>query len=129
MPQQPFSVLVVDDELALRKVIRVSLAAVGFVVEEAGTGEEALGIVQRRSFDLVLLDINMPGIGGIETCQRVRGLSPQSGIIMVTVRDNEEDKVRALEAGADAYLTKPFCFRELVARMDAVLRRRDALKR
>ena len=128
MSQRQFKVLVVDDELALRKVIRASLAASGFVVEEAGTGNEALGLVQAHPFDLVLLDINMPGIGGIETCQRIRALAPQIGIVMVTVRDDEEDKVRALEAGADDYVTKPFRFRELVARMGAVLRRLDPQK-
>jgi two-component system KDP operon response regulator KdpE len=128
MSQQPFSILVVDDEPALRKVIRASLAAGGFRVEEVGTGREALGVVQTRSFDLVLLDINMPGIGGIETCERIRAFAPEIGIIMVTVRDDEEDKVRALEAGADDYVTKPFRFRELVARMRAVLRRMDPQK-
>ena len=128
MSQQPFSVLVVDDEPALRKVIRASLVAGGFLVEEVGTGKEALGVIQARPFDLVLLDINMPGIGGIETCERIRALAPQIGIIIVTVRDDEEDKVRALEAGADDYVTKPFRFRELVARMGAVLRRIDPPK-
>lgn len=120
---QPFSVLVVDDESALRKVIRTSLAASGFTVEEAGTGGEALNILQQRLFDIVLLDMNMPGIGGIEACRQIRALAPRIGIVMVTVRDAEEDKVRALEAGADDYVTKPFRFRELVARLGAVLRR------
>lgn len=123
MLPQPVSVLVVDDEPALRKVIRASLAASGFTVEEVGTGKEAVGVVQQRPFDLVLLDINMPGIGGIETCRRIRDLAPHTGIVMVTVRDAEEDKVLALEAGADDYVTKPFRFRELVARMGAVFRR------
>src|SRR5882762_4203477 len=118
-----YSVLVVDDEPALRKVIRSSLAASGFAVEEAGTGGEAVGAVQRRPFDLVLLDVNMPGMSGVEACRQIRALAPRTGIVMVTVRDSEEDKVRALEAGADDYVTKPFQFRELVARLRAVLRR------
>ncbi len=121
-PQQ-FSVLVVDDEPALRKVIRTSLAASGFTVEEAGTGAEALSILYQRLFDIVLLDMNMPGMGGIEACRQIRAFAPGIGIVMVTVRDSEEDKVRALEAGADDYVTKPFRFRELVARLGAVLRR------
>jgi two-component system KDP operon response regulator KdpE len=120
------SVLVVDDEPALRKVIRSSLAASGFTVEEAGTGAEALGFIQQRPFDLVLLDVNMPGMSGVETCRQIRALAPNTGIVMVTVRDAEEDKVRALDAGADDYVTKPFRFRELVARMGAVLRRTQA---
>jgi two-component system KDP operon response regulator KdpE len=121
--QQQFSVLVVDDEAALRKVIRSSLAASGFAVEEAGTGGDALNVVKKRPFDLILLDVNMPGISGIEACRQIRSLAPRTGIVMVTVRDAEEDKVRALEAGADDYVTKPFQFRELVARLRAVLRR------
>jgi two-component system KDP operon response regulator KdpE len=119
---------VVDDEPALRKVIRASLAARGFAVEEVSTGNAAVGILQAHPFDLVLLDINMPGLGGVETCQRIRALVPLIGIVMVTVRDDEEDKVRALEAGADDYVTKPFRLRELVARMGAVLRRMDPQK-
>jgi two-component system KDP operon response regulator KdpE len=123
MASPPFSVLVVDDEAALRKVIRASLAASGFSVEEAGTGSDALTVVQHRPFDLVLLDVNMPGLSGVETCRQIRARAPRTGIVMVTVRDAEEDKVRALEAGADDYVTKPFQFRELVARLKAVLRR------
>jgi two-component system KDP operon response regulator KdpE len=120
---QPFSVLVVDDEPALRKTIRASLAASGYSVEEAGTGGEAVGAIQQRAFDLVLLDVNMPGMSGVEACRQIRAYAPRMGIIMVTVRDAEEDKVRALEAGADDYVTKPFRFRELIARLGAVLRR------
>ncbi len=120
---QPFSVLVVDDEPALRKTIRASLAASGYTVEEAGTGGEAVGAIQQRTFDLVLLDVNMPGMSGVEACRQIRAYAPRMGIIMVTVRDAEEDKVRALEAGADDYVTKPFRFRELIARLGAVLRR------
>lgn len=120
---QPFSVLVVDDEPALRKTIRASLAASGFAVEEAETGGEAIGVIQQRPFDLVLLDVNMPGVSGIEACRQIRAMAPRTGIIMVTVRDAEDDKVQALEAGADDYVTKPFRFRELVARLGAVLRR------
>jgi two-component system KDP operon response regulator KdpE len=123
---QVTSVLVVDDEFALRKALRKSLTASGFEVEEARNGEEALGAVRQRSFDLVLLDINMPGIGGVEACKRIRGLMPQTGIVMITVRDSENDKVDALEAGADDYVTKPFRLRELIARLRAVLRRMHA---
>jgi two-component system, OmpR family, KDP operon response regulator KdpE len=119
-------VLVVDDEPALRKVFRTSLTASGFVVEEARSGEEAADILPQRPFELVLLDINMPGIGGVEACREIRALAPKIGILMVTVRDAEHDMVRALEAGADDYVTKPVRFRELVARMRAVLRRLDA---
>jgi two-component system KDP operon response regulator KdpE len=120
---QPSSVLVVDDEAALRRTLRASLATSGFAVEEAGTGAEAMAAIQRRAFDLVLLDVNMPGMNGVEVCRQIRAVAPRTGIVMVTVRDAEEDKVRALEAGADDYVTKPFRFRELIARVRAVLRR------
>jgi two-component system, OmpR family, KDP operon response regulator KdpE len=120
------SVLVVDDEPALRKVLRTSLAASGFAIEEARSGEEAVDILLQRTFDLVLLDINMPGIGGMEACREIRALAPKIGILMVTVRDAENDMVRALDVGADDYVTKPVRFRELVARMRAVLRRLEA---
>jgi two-component system, OmpR family, KDP operon response regulator KdpE len=121
LPQN--SVLIVDDEASLRKTLRTSLIASGFAVEEARSGEEALTIIQEHPFDLVLLDINMPGIGGIEACRRIRGTSPHAGIVMITVRDFDDDKVRGLEAGADDYVTKPFKLRELTARLKAVLRR------
>jgi two-component system, OmpR family, KDP operon response regulator KdpE len=123
---QPFSVLVVDDEPALRKTICTSLTASGYAVEEAETGPGAVNAAEHRTFDLVLLDVNMPGISGIDACRQIRAVAPRTAIIMVTVRDAEEDKVRALEAGADDYVTKPFRFRELIARMGAVLRRTRA---
>jgi two-component system KDP operon response regulator KdpE len=126
MAPRPLHVLVVDDEPALRKVFRTSLAASGFAIEEARSGEEAVDILPQHPFDLVLLDINMPGIGGVEACREIRALAPKIGILMVTVRDAESDMVRALEAGADDYVTKPVRFRELVARMRAVLRRLEA---
>jgi two-component system KDP operon response regulator KdpE len=120
---QPNSVLIVDDEASLRKTLRASLTASGFAVGEARSGEEAVSAVHDHPFDLVLLDINMPGIGGIEACRRIRGASPHAGIVMITVRDFDDDKVRGLEAGADDYITKPFKLRELTARLRAVLRR------
>jgi len=117
------SVLIVDDEASLRKTLRTSLTASGFAVAEAPNGEEALTTIQGHPFDRVLLDINMPGIGGIDACRRIRGTSPHAGIVMITVRDFDDDKVRGLEAGADDYVTKPFKLRELTARLRAVLRR------
>jgi two-component system, OmpR family, KDP operon response regulator KdpE len=119
----PFKILVVDDEDALRRTIRALLAASGFVVEEARNGEEALEAIQHHPVDLVLLDVNMPGMGGIETCRLIRSFAPRAAIVMLTVRDDEEDKIQALQAGADDYVTKPFRFGELKARLGAVLRR------
>jgi two-component system, OmpR family, KDP operon response regulator KdpE len=120
-----YDILVVDDEAALRKVIRASLGAGGFAVEEASNWSEAISRIQRQPFDLVLLD-STPGMKGVEACRRIRALAPHMGIVMVTVRDSPEDKVQALQAGADDYVTKPFRFRELIGRMGAVLRRMQA---
>jgi two-component system KDP operon response regulator KdpE len=121
--QKKHRILIVDDEPALRRALRTSLAATEFFVHEAASGEDAIGEFTVGAWDLVLLDINMPGIGGIETCRRVRALAPDTAIVMLTVRDSEEEKVRALEAGADDFVTKPYRLRELVARIRAVLRR------
>jgi len=116
-------VLIVDDDPAFRRALRTSLAASGFEVSEARDGEEALRLLRGKPCDIALLDINMPGMGGIETCRRIRDLWPRTGILMVTVRDTEEDKVHALEAGADDFVTKPYRLREMVARLNAVRRR------
>jgi two-component system KDP operon response regulator KdpE len=115
--------LIVDDEAPFRRVLRTSLAQSGFAIDEAQTGEEAVAILAGREFDLVLLDVNMPGMGGVATCCEIRAHLPKIGIVMVTVQDGESEMVRALEAGADDYITKPIRFRELVARLRAVLRR------
>ena len=92
MTTREVNVLVVDDEPSLRKVFRTSLTASGFAIAEARSGEEAVEILPQRPFDLVLLDINMPGIGGVEACREIRALAPKIGIVMVTVRDAEHDK-------------------------------------
>ena len=123
MTTERLNTLVVDDETSFRRVLRTSLAASGFAIEEARSGEEAVAILSQCTFDLVLLDVNMPGIGGVQACREIRAQTPKVGIVMVTVQDGESEMVRALEAGADDYITKPFRFRELVARLRAVLRR------
>lgn len=116
-------VLVADDEPVIRRVIGTLLRAHGYTVDDARTGEEAITAIRARSADVVFLDINMPGIGGIEACRRIRSSFPDIGILMVTVRDSEDDTVEALEAGADDYIRKPFRARELMARLDALVRR------
>ena len=126
MTPATISILVVDDDPTFRDGLRASLKAGGYGVETARTAEQALAYVRERPIDVVLLDINMPGIGGVEACRRIRAIAPQTGILMLTVRDSEDDKVGALQAGADDYVTKPFRFRELVARLHAVLRRTGA---
>jgi two-component system KDP operon response regulator KdpE len=123
MNQPAVRVLVVDDEAAIRRALRPPLVELGFQIAEASRGEEALQLLHSSSFDVVLLDINMPGIGGIETLRRIRAFAPRLPILMVTVREGEEEKVEALELGADDYITKPFSVRELIARIRTAVRR------
>src|SRR5271169_6090902 len=123
MMQPAIRILVVDDESAIRRALRPPLVELGFQVAEASRGEEALQALRATIHDVVLLDINMPGIGGIETLRRIRAFAPRLPILMLTVRDQEEDKVEALESGADDYVTKPFSTRELIARIRAAVRR------
>ena len=114
-------VLVVDDESSLRRVLRVTLAALGFEAAEASTGEQALAMLSAGHYDVVLLDIEMPGIDGIQTCREIKKLSPRPVVLMLTVRDGGEDRAKAFEAGADDYVTKPFHLSDLVARVRAAL--------
>jgi two-component system KDP operon response regulator KdpE len=123
MPARPARVLVVDDEPGMRRAMSAALTASGRVVEDAASGEEALQALRRQAFDLILLDVNLPGIDGIELCRRIRPLAPNAGIVMITVCDALEEKVKALDAGADDYITKPFLLRELLARLRALMRR------
>jgi two-component system, OmpR family, KDP operon response regulator KdpE len=117
--------LVVDDEAQIRRVMRATLAARGYEVGEARSGEEALEKMRSGRFELVLLDVNMPGMGGLEACKAIRH-SFEASIIMLTVRNTEKDQVEALDAGADDYVTKPFSTPELLARIRAALRRLPA---
>jgi two-component system KDP operon response regulator KdpE len=116
------NILVVDDEPQIRRTLRTTLSFHGYVIIEAATGEEALDLIRKQKPDLVLLDVNLPGISGIETCREIRRTT-DAPIIMLTVRSAERDKVVALDAGADDYVTKPFSIEELLARVRASLRR------
>jgi len=115
-------ILVVDDEPQIRRVLRTTLSAQGYEVFDVKTGEDALLAIRDQRFDLVLLDVNMPGMGGLAACREIRSGS-DAAIIMLTVRNSEQDKVTALDAGADDYITKPFGIPELSARIRAALRR------
>jgi len=121
------NVLIVDDERSIRLSLRTILGNFGFEIVEAARGEEALALVRSEPFDAVLLDINMPGMGGIEVCRLMRKASPRLPILMLTVQGGEDRKVEALDAGADDYITKPFQLRELTARLRAAVRRSKSL--
>lgn len=115
--------LVADDDLAMRQVLFSTLSAFGFQVTLACNGEQALSAAAVGGFDTVLLDVNMPVVSGIEACRQVRQLHPSLPLIMLSVRNEKDDIVKALDAGADDYVTKPFDFRELMARLRASVRR------
>ena len=115
-------ILVVDDDPQIRRVMRVTLIAQGFEVRDARSAEQAYELLEKEKFDLILLDINLPGAKGLEVCRSVRSTS-DAAVIMLTVRDREEDKIEALDAGADDFVTKPYSTPELLARIRAALRR------
>jgi len=116
------TILIVDDEPQIRRVMRTTLSSHGYAVVEAASGEEALEKLRAVRPDLIVLDVNMPGISGLETCAEIR-TSSDVPIIMLTIRNSERDKVQALDAGADDYVVKPFGVQELMARIRAALRR------
>ncbi|HXZ12243.1 MAG TPA: response regulator transcription factor [Candidatus Sulfotelmatobacter sp.] len=119
------TILIVDDEPQIRRVIRTTLASEGYTVLEARDGEEALEALRREHPGLILLDVNLPGISGLDACKEIRETSDVP-VIMLTVRNTERDKVSALDAGADDYVVKPFGAPELLARIRAALRRSAA---
>jgi DNA-binding response OmpR family regulator len=116
-------VLLVDDEPSILQLARMYLERDGFRVEEACDGEAALAAVDRRHPDLMVLDIMLPKVDGLEVCRRLRSAGQQLPVLMLTARDEDIDKILGLELGADDYLTKPFNPRELLARIKAILRR------
>ena len=116
-------VLLVDDDASIRRALHTTLSALGFEIEEASAGEQAISFVRSERYDAVLLDINMPGMGGVEACRTLRRLAAGLPILMLTVRDSEDDKIDALDAGADDFITKPFHVGELTARVRSAVRR------
>ncbi len=127
MRDQKYNTLVVDDDPRIRKLIRVNLEPRGYLVREAVDGSQAMQAVEDTLPDLILLDLVMPGMDGIEVCEWVRERSDLP-IIVLSARDEEELKVRALDAGADDYVSKPFGYKELLARVRAVMRRAAGLQ-
>jgi len=120
------TILLVDDDNSMRMALHVTLSGLGFTVVDASRGEEALTLVQLTRFDAVLLDVDIPGMGGLEACRCIRNMTAHLPILMLTAMDGEDDKVLALDAGADDYITKPFRLRELTARLRSAVRRRNA---
>ncbi len=129
MTGSPIRVLLVDDEVAIRRALRTPLNELGFETVEVSRGEEALLLVRAETFHVILLDIQMPGIGGMKTLVQLRAIAPRIPILMLTVQDSEEQKVEALEYGADDYITKPFSIRECIARIRSAVRRAQTPER
>jgi two-component system KDP operon response regulator KdpE len=121
--------LIVDDDYAVRRTLHLTLYGQGFDVSEASSADEALALARAVRFDAALLDVNMPGKNGIELCREMRTLFPRMAILMLTVRSDQDDRVEALDSGADDYVVKPFHVRELTARIRAAMRRMDAAGR
>jgi two-component system OmpR family response regulator len=115
--------LVVDDDPELRPLVGFALRQAGYLVVESASGEEALQVLDRELPDLMILDVNLPGIDGFETCARLRADGVATPILMLTARDAVEDRITGLDTGADDYLVKPFDFGELLARIRALARR------
>jgi two-component system KDP operon response regulator KdpE len=115
-------ILIIDDEPQIRRVMKMALNAEGYIVADARSAQEGLEKLRQDRYDLVLLDVNMPGMTGLEACPEIRRNS-EIAIIMLTVRNAEKEKIAALDAGADDYVTKPFSMPELLARIRAHLRR------
>ena len=122
-------ILIVEDEVAIREFEAINLKRVGYETVEAGSGEEALEIYDSdpEGFDIALLDVMMPGMDGFALCKELRNRSNSLGIIMLTAKSQEMDKISGLMIGADDYITKPFSPTELLARVDALYRRVGAV--
>jgi DNA-binding response OmpR family regulator len=124
----PETILVVEDEPSLQETLAYNLQKQGYTVETAGDGRSALETARRLKPDLILLDIMLPLLDGVEVCKALRRENFQSPVIMLTARDDEIDRVVGLEIGADDYVTKPFSMRELMARVKAQLRRTETIR-
>ncbi len=124
----PETILVVEDEPSLQETLAYNLQKQGYQVETCGNGREALEVARRLSPDLLLLDIMLPGLDGVEVCKTLRREGLHMPVIMLTARDDEIDRVVGLEIGADDYVTKPFSMRELIARVKAQLRRTETVR-
>ena len=117
--------LIVEDESSIREIVRLHLSLAGFETEEVADGRAALNHLRRERFDLVVLDVMLPGVDGVTLCRTLRSGGPnqRAAVLMLTARDTEPEKVLGLESGADDYLTKPFGVREFMARVTAIMRR------
>jgi DNA-binding response OmpR family regulator len=122
------NILVLEDQIEIREFVVINIKRYGYNVFEAGSGEEALDIVSKVKIDIAVLDVMLPGMDGFEVCKRIRETNKYMGIIMLTAKSMESDKIQGLINGADDYMVKPFSPKELVARIDSLFRRVKLLK-
>jgi two-component system KDP operon response regulator KdpE len=127
-PKNATKVLLVDDDPLIRRALRTTLTSAGYVVLEAMTGEEALETIRTESVDMVLLDLRMPGMGGLEACRKIREVV-DTPILVISILRNREDEVQASEAGADDYLVKPFGVQDLLSRIQGLRRKAAGMER
>lgn len=118
-----YKILIVDDEVPMRQLLKIYLTNAGYTISEASNGEVALSEIEAETYHMIILDLMMPSMSGWEACKEIRAIEPDLPILMLTARSSIEDKVQGLSMGADDYLTKPFDGRELVARVQSLLRR------
>ena len=121
-------ILVVEDDLDIGRLLEMHLTDTAYAVEIAKTGEDGLQCVLSKRYDLIILDVMLPGIDGLEICRQLRSLPTYTPILMLTAKSSEIDRVLGLEVGADDYVTKPFSVRELLARVKALFRRSEAFR-
>lgn len=119
------NILLIEDEASIRKFVKINLEKSGFNVLEAETGEAGIEIAKEKNIDLVVLDLMLPGIDGLQVCKTLRGEFPNIGIIMLTAKSQDRDKIQGLENGTDDYMTKPFNPKELVLRVKSLSRRME----
>lgn len=127
MSDEKVKVLVVEDEESIRRFITLNLSAAGYLVSGTATGEDALMMLKTLAPRVVVLDLMLPGISGLEVCQQIRATTPETFVIMLTAKGQDTDKILGLELGADDYMVKPFNPLELIARIKAILRRRRSI--
>lgn len=120
-----YKILVVEDEDAIRRFIKINLERQGWLVDDADSGEKALKLAGKNVYDCILLDVMLPGINGIEVAKEIRTTNQEVGIIMLTAKSQDLDKIDGLEAGADDYITKPFNPTELILRIKSLVKRVD----
>ncbi|MGL4337418.1 MAG: response regulator transcription factor [Turicibacter sp.] len=121
------TILIIEDEVSIQRILQYELMHAGFAVEVAGDGEKGLAMACDKEYDVILLDIMLPKLDGFEVCKELRVKRVPTYVVMLSARDDEFDRVKGLDVGADDYMTKPFSSREVISKVKAIIRRKDVL--